>query len=155
MIDRLIILRNAVTSFCVVVLAASACATTTTRGLKLYRCAANPREVDAVVERMAFYWPDAERVFDRTEVMCSDLADEGAAGEAMWLGRPGLMRPRIRLQREHGACEGALAHELVHLALWEVRGDPCPSHAPSCGWTADVEHAIEDARTVCGPRLSQ
>lgn len=120
----------------------------TPRGLRLYGCQAQADEVDAVVERMAAHFPGTVRALERVEVMCSDLVPERIAGEAMWLGSA-LVRPRVRLQTEHGACEGALAHELAHLALWALHNEPCPTHTPDCGWTREVELAIEDARTVC------
>jgi hypothetical protein len=108
-------------------------------------------ELEDVALRFVELKPDAFAVLDRTDVLCVDepyfyVGESKAAGVTLWPGS-GLMRARVKIAADLDTYptieSSALAHELLHLYLWDTTGDPC-YHNVECGWDEELIRTVNN-----------
>jgi hypothetical protein len=103
-------------------------------------------ELQTIANKFIDFVPDAFSVLDRTDVFCLDVPsfyNEGreVKGITLWPGST-LRRARIKIAADiqtYPKIENtSIAHEFLHLYLWDIENDPCRSHDTACKWDTSL-----------------
>lgn len=109
-------------------------------GLRPVRCGeARHETARSVYERLERFW--ADQLPDSPTLICTDNTEIGCRDDVAAC----TPNPDRIIVSNKVPIDSALAHEALHLILWER--DPCHSHAESCGWDdTSVELSLEFVR---------